>query len=83
MRISTHIKSFVRFELKLVLLVTCCSDIFDIFVTFFILLNINPPSGVSGGGYVVSGGGCMWVQVGEGGGFRWGCSGEGEQRGKR
>ena len=45
MRISTHIKSFLRFKLKLLTLVTCQFNFFlpncDIFVTFFVNQKLN------------------------------------------
>ena len=69
MRISTHIKSFLRFKLKLVTLVTGCSFAFfflpnfDIFVTFYLTRKLK----WGGGGGVQVGGG-IHVR----GWFRWG-----------
>ena len=43
MRISTHIKSFVRFKLKLVTLVTCCSiEFFSTLLRYFCYFSILP-----------------------------------------
>ena len=43
MRISTHIKSFLRFKLKLVTLVTCCSiEFFSTLLRYFCYFSILP-----------------------------------------
>ena len=81
MRILTHTKSFLRFKLKLVTLVTCgsieiVSPNFVIFVTFYITQHYppsvcpfttnSPPPNVTGGCGFRWGGGGMWAQVGGG-----------------
>ena len=94
MRISTHIKSFVRFKLKLVTLVTCCSiEFFSTLLRYFcyfsILPNITAPplafAHLQQPPPIVTcsdgSGGCC---SGGGGGVQVGGSVEGgEQRGKR